>query len=1167
MKKSLLVPFIVSFLLALIPLFWLKPGWMDLGGDSSRLYFYDPINYLKSFPLYILAPTGTDILMIGHYLIPFTLLIFLFHLIFHSHYLVITFFNSVELVIAFFSVYLIVKELIFDSSLNLKERDFYTIIICTISGLFYTLSPFLAPNGWDKALVVHNQFFLNPLFFLLLLKYINTKKLSYLFSVLLISFIFAANFSPGPPFFSFFPTAVFYLLIYGILIKKIKFNYFQIFLIALLFICVQLFHLLPQAFVFLNEADSAYRQAAFTHEGKIDRGLGYFTSVAQTYKFLNNLTTIPQGITNMPQVIEIFWFSIPFIFLVGILLNKKIYKKSKSIGKNFFILSTFFLVTLFLVTAKVTDIGFSFYQSLFYIPGFSMFRNFLGQFSFLFIFFYSLILGYSLFYISLFLKRKAILIIFGLLIILFLVSSAPFIKGEMVNLIENKGSKTEVGVSIKMDPKYEKVLDYIRKIPTDGKFISFPFTEGGLQILAGQVGGAYQGPSMISYLTGKVDYAGRSGLYPFGELFLLLAKDKDYQSIDNLFSYLNIRYIFYNSDPYIFSDNFYRIPPYQEMQKYLPTRQDEYKVFLSQLQLRKKILFGDKYNIFQLNDKFYLSHIFVAKNLGKINAQFNEIVPPTDIESEKRIVFTAYKDNFPVDSYYVQGNKINYDLDYFRGKSPEISSDLPVNLQKDVFPLFSIPSKANFPSEAVRIYDIYFDSRFYQAESILNNLRTEPRNEDKYLLAYSEIINKIIDTLEVENSSSGFYINNEGLLRSILIRQKNLTENVVNAKNSLSTEQKSILVEEVGKIFSNFFQRLTNTSVAPITIFYSLEIPKHGNYDIYIQNRDILKTVDSESVSINSKKIKQHGSVGDMQKWNLYSSSELNANKNVLLSVTIPQVVPSSDSSEWDTLKNREKGNFSRIILKDQILQNYLSATVDNVSSWMPDSTYLISFDYKVNPAWEWKNYKAIVDSSHDGKEALLQIVSKNQQFVDFRNQPDIQIKNLSIIKVSKPDVILRMRTSRVFKKIPSITFTKINPTKYKIDIRNADSPYTLVFLEQFNRNWKLFMNSDTDLTTKISASYFNGEVQEGYNRNDFLYKDLFSTWFEKPIAEKNHFQVDGYANAWIINPKDTSNRKDYQLILEMTAQRVSYISFFISFIAVLICIILFFVFFRIDRK
>jgi hypothetical protein len=52
---------LICCILMAIPFFWFKPGYIDIGGDSSRLYFYDPLNFLKSFVLNIFLPDSLGI--------------------------------------------------------------------------------------------------------------------------------------------------------------------------------------------------------------------------------------------------------------------------------------------------------------------------------------------------------------------------------------------------------------------------------------------------------------------------------------------------------------------------------------------------------------------------------------------------------------------------------------------------------------------------------------------------------------------------------------------------------------------------------------------------------------------------------------------------------------------------------------------------------------------------------------------------------------------------------------------------------------------------------------------------------------------------------------------------------------------------------------------------
>src|SRR5258708_5856276 len=110
-KSSYLLPIVISLILFFIPFFWLHLGEMDLGGDSSRLYFYDPLAYLKNVALYGIYPEGIGTVAPNYFYIPY-----LFLLIgvktFLSSTLLITVFNCLKIVVGFLFIYAILFEFI-----------------------------------------------------------------------------------------------------------------------------------------------------------------------------------------------------------------------------------------------------------------------------------------------------------------------------------------------------------------------------------------------------------------------------------------------------------------------------------------------------------------------------------------------------------------------------------------------------------------------------------------------------------------------------------------------------------------------------------------------------------------------------------------------------------------------------------------------------------------------------------------------------------------------------------------------------------------------------------------------------------------------------------------------------------------------------------------------
>src|SRR5437762_2203515 len=137
-RKKIFV-IVITLILFLVPFFWFKPGEMDLGGDSSRLYFYDPIAYLKSYTLYGVSPSNFGQENIAYYGLPFILFLAFLKYIFTSSTLVIAFSHGFGLAIAFISIYLISLDLFpkKESFKSIREGS------AIVAGLFYVFSPIL----------------------------------------------------------------------------------------------------------------------------------------------------------------------------------------------------------------------------------------------------------------------------------------------------------------------------------------------------------------------------------------------------------------------------------------------------------------------------------------------------------------------------------------------------------------------------------------------------------------------------------------------------------------------------------------------------------------------------------------------------------------------------------------------------------------------------------------------------------------------------------------------------------------------------------------------------------------------------------------------------------------------------------------------------------------
>src|SRR5688572_24056168 len=93
--------FLTCVVLFFIPFFWFSPDELELGGDSTRLYLYDPYSFLQSDGLYSVDIQGKGEVNPNQDYLPFLLLLYFLDSIFHSPYILICLLNSLKLVGAF----------------------------------------------------------------------------------------------------------------------------------------------------------------------------------------------------------------------------------------------------------------------------------------------------------------------------------------------------------------------------------------------------------------------------------------------------------------------------------------------------------------------------------------------------------------------------------------------------------------------------------------------------------------------------------------------------------------------------------------------------------------------------------------------------------------------------------------------------------------------------------------------------------------------------------------------------------------------------------------------------------------------------------------------------------------------------------------------------------
>lgn len=1230
-NKYQLLSLIVTFILFFIPFFWFRSGEMDLGGDSSRLYYYDPFSYLQNHSLYSVSPSGLGTENIGYYTIPYVILLYFVKGIVRSPTLLISLFHGVKLSIAFLSCYLTIKEI-----LKNKKKSSQAEIVeysALLAGLFYIFSPSMI-RGWDKAILTHDQVFLNPLMFFLLLRYFRSQQIKYLLSGLLISFVFSHNFSfsAAPPFFAFYPLSILFLLFYTRIILKQKVILRHLLFGFLAFLGLHAFHLLPQLINIFSQGTTAH-DVIFSEEGKISRGLYYFSALAPNIK-------VSLGFLGLPQMTEIN-FPLPFLFLIFLLIVTLGFFWNKN--KPILLTGAIFLIALFFSTANITNIGLSFYKTLFKIPGFSMFRSFYGQWGYVALFFYVLLLGQALLLIFSRIKKPYKQLLFVGLGSLLIVSSWPFINGSLINKV--LWQSEDVPIVMRVDPDYETAFKVVRSLPTDGKVLTLPLTDPGYQIIAGKEGGAYEGPSTVSYLTGKKDFAGFTELGPFQNIFLEAAKAKDYQLVKKILSLLNIKYIFYNSDPYIYEEKFPEFP-YQHVRNFLPREQKSYQAFIEDLDA-ETIFQAGRYRVYSLDNETYLPHFYVAEKTAyfesenqivdwaipisfyqdkkrlAISNQENKLVKPDEqlLWATKESVFLRIRKNpeklsLPIPQPYVSRklNSFLYPLVIIkeRYELKRLTKFKEKYLEKKIFFAFKriaelerwgreIPILRN----VLQVEDL---RRFWQEPQIWQIRRWgDYYSWEASFARYVSEIEEIVKMIENSNESDLWKIEAKVKVEDNLkIHQGKINEAINNAMKS--DEEKIYLQTLSENVFEYLFDVAGIPVLNPLRVDYSIDVPKDltGEYELYLE-KDSISTPEQEepllvSIDLVGRKLENIDPQTNARWLRFKDGIRLKAGKNLPLVLNILKYENLAAESNWEGFDEVQIATDSVKVAVDNSLGILSSGIKKEIKPWLSNKHYLISFQYttrgsafklkfferevkKDKPqisllfedilrSRKWRRYQAVVDSNSDAVAGLIHFFG-----IEGNGNSFIEMRDFFIFQIPHPEVFLKKVTARKQNaSMPQITFTKINPTRHKVQVAGATTPYTLVFLDAFNKNWRLYLSESRNETQSIRGwlsrtlgsmgrkiisvfvkeeakkgeivtSYFEGEIKEETHKNVFLSPVSFATWGREDIMKGKHFAVNGYANAWYIEPEDVEGRTDYELMVEMITQKRFYGSFALSLI------------------
>ena len=148
----------------------------------------------------------------------------------------------------------------------------------------------------------------------------------------------------------------------------------------------------------------------------------------------------------------------------------------------------------------------------------------------------------------------------------------------------------------------------------------------------------------------------------------------------------------------------------------------------------------------------------------------------------------------------------------------------------------------------------------------------------------------------------------------------------------------------------------------------------------------------------------------------------------------------------------------------------------------------------------------------------------------------NISADGINLSAMGQKDIVFQKAISKVGSfPSPDIEYRQINPTKYEVKITSASEPFFLILNEKFNPDWKIYQKDAVTETGNAKANYLT-TIKEGIQDN------FLNTLFSKALPEEAHLNVNGYANAWLIDPSKYGRQQKFTAVIEYWPQKIFYL-------------------------
>lgn len=216
---------------------------------------------------------------------------------------------------------------------------------------------------------------------------------------------------------------------------------------------------------------------------------------------------------------------------------------------------------------------------------------------------------------------------------------------------------------------------------------------------------------------------------------------------------------------------------------------------------------------------------------------------------------------------------------------------------------------------------------------------------------------------------------------------------------------------------------------------------------------------------------------------------------------------------------------------------------------WMPPHQKKASWKYDVQVCW-YETYRSILKRKVFKQEEFHPVVLDGSpvQWIKKENEENLQVKSEDLklnvgkhrlqffkMKETKLDWLMVLpNLEEIKKKLPQVSFRKINPTRYEVNVCGANGPFWLIFSDSFHPSWRAYMYDPLRSRSLLNVSKSIIGNSQG--------------WFVEKKELPLHIKANVFANGWWVDPKslgvkfkrigDQYEYDQFQLMIEFSQQK-----------------------------